>query len=306
MICLLLLSRIFISIEKSYKINLVFRRLELQIVIQDIHPHTFNNVFIPDEVMTEESYVFVFSGQNLLLKQVEETVALPRKKDLPACSHKGIHLFTLDGTACFWLDDCPEVDIDNFIYHEIRFLHNIAEKEIDFLSGVALHLKNWYEQHQYCGKCGSKTAHKSDERALVCTSCGHIQFPTVSPAIIVAVISGDNILLAHGVNFREGLFSLIAGYTDVGETIEETVVRELEEEVGIEIKNLSYYKSQPWAFSGSLMLGFIAEGDHTQTITIDPKEIAEAHWYHRDALPNYPPDRSIAGEIIDKFRRGEL
>jgi NAD+ diphosphatase len=130
------------------------------------------------------------------------------------------------------------------------------------LSGVALHLKNWYEDHRYCGKCGSKTYHKADERALVCPDCGHLMFPKISPAIIVAIISGDRILLARNASFRDGFFSLVAGYTDVGETI----AREVREEVGLTISNVRYYKSQPWAFSCSLMLGFIAEADDSQAI----------------------------------------
>jgi len=275
-------------------------------MIQDIHPHSFENTYKANQEMTKDSYVFIFEDNSLLLKQENDTVSFPRMRDITIGNNEGIYLFSLDGVSCFWLSKCPLIEKDNYVYHEIRFLHTIAEGEIDFLSGVALHLKNWYEQHCYCGKCGSKTQHKDDERALVCSHCGHTVFPNISPAIIVAIICGDKILLARGVNFPEGFFSLVAGYTDVGETAEETIAREVREEVGIVLSSVRYYKSQPWAFSGSLMLAFIAEADDSQPIIIDPKEIAEANWYHRNSLPNCPTDRSIAGEIIAKFRNGEL
>ena len=275
-------------------------------MIQDIYPHRFENTYVANQQLSEEDYIFIFDHTSLLLKQENDEVAIPRKKDINNCPNEGTYLFSLDGKACFWVEGCSVIESDHFVYHEIRFLHTIAEREIDFLSGVALHLKNWYEEHRYCGKCGSKTHHKVDERALVCSDCGHLMFPKISPAIIVAIISGDHILLARNVSFRDGFFSLVAGYADVGETVEETVTREVREEVGITISKVRYYKSQPWAFTGSLMLGFIAEADDSQAIIVDPKEIAEAAWYHRDELPTYPSDRSIAGEIIDKFRKGEL
>lgn len=276
-------------------------------MIQDIFPHSFVNSYVAGQVITDHSYIFVFDGNNLLLKQDGDKVSLPRKQDFLECPNEGTFLFSLNGQSCFWLQGSPKQKPDEHLdYHEIRFLHTIAEREIDLLSGVALHLKNWYEQHHFCGKCGGHTHHKEDERALVCSKCEHIVFPTISPAMIVAVICGDHILLAHGVNFREGLFSLVAGYVDVGESVEQTIIREVQEEVGVSVSDVRYYSSQPWPFTGSLMIGFIARVDELQAITIDPKEIAEANWYHRSKLPNYPSDRSIAGEIIDKFQKGEL
>lgn len=275
-------------------------------MIQDIYPHVFDSAYVPDQTMSSESYVFVFEGKNLLLKLEGDKLSLPRNSDIVESEFEPHYLFSLDGVSCFWLADCTEITKEGFVYNEIRFLHTIAKREVDFLSGVALHLKNWYEQHRYCGKCGGKMNHKSDERAMLCPQCDHIVFPTISPAIIVAVICGDHILLAHGAGFREGLFSLLAGYVDVGEAVEQTIVREVKEEVGVDVDKVTYYGSQPWSFSSSLMIGFIAEVDEMQDITIDPKEIGEADWYHRDELPTYPPDRSIAGEIIDKFRKGML
>jgi NAD+ diphosphatase len=122
----------------------------------------------------------------------------------------------------------------------------------------------------------------------------------------VAIVCNDKILLAHNANFQENWYSLVAGYVDIGESLEETVVREVKEEVGLDIKNIRYYKSQPWPFSGSLMIGFFAEADDTQPISPDYIEITDAEWYSRGSLPNHPTTISIAGELIERFEKGEI
>ena len=165
---------------------------------------------------------------------------------------------------------------------------------------------NWYSQNKFCGKCGAGIQQKTDERAIICPDCNTIVYPKISPAVIVAIVCNDKILLARNSNFPEKWYSLIAGYADVGESLEETLVREVKEEVGLDIKNIRYYKSQPWPLSGSMMIGFIAEADDNQFISIDNKEITEAAWFTRENLPEHPSDISIAGEMIDKFERGEL
>ena len=123
---------------------------------------------------------------------------------------------------------------------------------------------------------------------------------------IIAIVCNDKLLLARNANFRGNWYSLIAGYADVGESLEETLAREVKEEVGLDVSNIRYYKSQPWPLSGSMMIGFIAEADDQQPITIDNKEIVEAAWFTRGNLPNHPPTLSIAGEMIEKFENGEL
>ena len=138
--------------------------------------------------------------------------------------------------------------------------------------------------------------------------CNSVYYPKISPAVIVAVLNEDKLLLANNANFRSGWFSLIAGYADVGETLEETVRREVKEEVGLDVGNIRYYKSQPWALSGSLMIGFIAEVlDKTQPIQTDGHEITNAEWFSADNLPEHPSaEISIAGEMIELFKNGKL
>jgi len=275
-------------------------------MIQDIHPHTFDNRFEVNCKAQDEDYIFFFKGNELLLYKENDLSVLPRRKQLDGINETGIFLFRLDDTACYLITECSVPNSELFVFHEVHFRNPFAQKELDYCTSVALHLKNWYDQHKFCGKCGTATVPQTEERAITCPACKHTKFPTISPAIIVAVLHEDKILLAHNINFPEGFYSLIAGYTDIGETIENTISRELKEEVGIDIKSIRYYKSQPWPFSGSLMIGFIAESEDNQTIQVDGKEIQHANWYTRDNLPIYPPDRSIAGEIIEKFKKGEL
>lgn len=163
---------------------------------------------------------------------------------------------------------------------------------------------NWYGRNRFCGTCGSRTRHKTDERALSCPECGATVYPRISPAIIVAITCNNKILLARSPHFPAGFHSLIAGYVDIGESLEETVIREVKEEVGLDVRNIRYYKNQPWPLSGSMMVGFFAEADETQPISINTKEISEAAWFTRGNLPQYPLKISIAGEMIEKFDRG--
>lgn len=249
-------------------------------MIQDIFPHHFNNQFLAGRAIEADDYVLHFSDNKLLMKAFGTDLELPRKKDLPAINGgaKATFLFTLDDISCFMLWDNPMADKSIFSYKEISFFRTHPQPETAWISLVGFHLLHWYEEHRFCGKCGAKTEHKEDERAVYCPQCSTLFFPKISPAIIVAITAGDKVLLANNANFRPGWFSLIAGYVDVGETLEETVHREVKEEVGLDVKNIRYYASQPWPLSGSLMVGFTAEADESQPIQIDGKEITEAAW----------------------------
>lgn len=275
-------------------------------MFQDIYPHSFDNTFSTVAAIDAESFVFFFRQNELLLKHTDRGLEFPRKKDLSEVSSDFVFLFTLNNTPCYLVWDCKFLEKSNFSFHEIKFRNPFQQREIDWASGVALQLKNWYKQNKFCGKCGAATVRKKDERAVLCPSCENTLYPSISPAIIVAILCNDKILLARGARFPEGFFSLVAGYVDVGESLEEAVAREVREEVGLEIKNIKYVCSEPWPFSGSMMIGFVAEAIENQTIKIDNKEIVEANWFGHNNLPNHPPTRSISGEIIEKFKKGEL
>ncbi len=277
-------------------------------MIQEIFPHRFDNHYMAGRDIAENDFVLYFNGNSLLLKDYGNVFEMPRKKDFSEITDKTekTFLFTLDDTACFLIWDKPEANKPGFSYQDISFFRTMTQQETAWISIAGFHLMNWYSQNRFCGKCGAKTRHKSDERALVCPVCTTIVYPKISPAIIVAITCNDKILLARNSGFPGTWHSLIAGFVDVGETLEETVIREVKEEIGLDVKNIRYYKSQPWPLSGSMMIGFTAEADDTRPIVTDGKEITEAAWFSRGNLPEHPLNISIAGEMIEKFEKGEL
>jgi NAD+ diphosphatase len=276
-------------------------------MIHEISPHQFNNTFQKPSP-EENDYIFHFIGNSLLLKSDGDDYAIPRRKEISGLSGKTEYnfLFTFDGIACFLIGENPDINDNMLIYKEINFFRTFRQKEIAWISIVAYQLMNWYSQNKYCGKCGSATEVKADERAIICPGCKTTVFPKISPAIIVAIVCNNKILLAHNSNFSQNWYSLVAGYADIGESLEEAVLREVREEVGLDVKNIRYYKSQPWPYSGSIMIGFVAEADDNQIIQVDKKEITEAAWFSRENLPDHPANISIAGDMIDKFKNGRL
>lgn len=277
-------------------------------MIHEILPHQFDNKYLSLKTIDENDFVFYYQENMILLKTNEDTFEIPRRKDLPNIydTTENNFLFTLDGIHCFLILENLIIENDLFVYKEINTFRNIKPQEVAWVSIAGYHLYNWYLQHKFCGKCGTLTQHKQDERAIICPSCKAIFYPKISPAVIVAIVCKDKILLARNTQFAGSWFSLIAGYTDVGESLEETLVREVKEEVGLDISNIRYYKSQPWPLSGSMMIGFIADADDKQPIITDNKEIAEAAWFSRGNLPQHSSTISIAGEMIEKFEKGIL
>lgn len=168
------------------------------------------------------------------------------------------------------------------------------------LAGRALQITRWYREHQFCGVCGTQNVEDNTDRALVCPRCEHRCYPRISPCVIGLVVHGDRILLAQGVRHPEGLYSTLAGFVEPGESAEQAFIREVYEEVGLEVNNLRYIGSQPWPFPGQLMIGFIAEyvsGD----IRLQEDEIVAADWFKIDQLPQTPPAATIAGKIIQTY-----
>ena len=160
---------------------------------------------------------------------------------------------------------------------------------------------NWDKNHQFCGRCGEVTTHESKAFERHCVSCGLTFFPRISPSIIVLIKKGNHLLMARGPHFLPGVYALIAGFIEPGESVEEAVHREVKEEVGLQIKNLSYVGSQPWPFPDSLMIAFTADYASGEIVT-DQEEIEEANWYRYDNLPGRPSmSISIASKMIDDF-----
>lgn len=180
----------------------------------------------------------------------------------------------------------------------VRAIFTLAGPEVFALAGRATQLLDWQANHRYCGRCGTPTVIKPDEPAMHCPACGLLAYPRLSPAVMVLVRDGEKLLLARSPHFKPGVYSALAGFVEPGETLEECAVREVREEVGIEIANLRYFASQPWPFPNSLMIAFFADYAGG-TITPEPGEIEDAGWFLPDALPLLPDPISISRRLID-------
>lgn len=199
------------------------------------------------------------------------------------------------------IEELPE----GYEFRSLRVLADQFSEDIFLLAGRAHHILHWDSQSKFCGRCGSPTRLKDNERAKQCDNCGNVTYPRISPAIIVAIIRGNKILLAHNNNFRQNLYSLIAGFMEPGEEFEDTIEREVCEEVGIQVKNIRYYASQSWPFPDSLMIGFVCDYAGGE-ITVDGHEIERADWFERGNMPEIPAPARIAGRIIKDFNENRL
>jgi len=182
----------------------------------------------------------------------------------------------------------------------LRRLWGVLDEAAWKLAGRAAQIVEWDRDHRYCGRCGAGTARKPGELARVCSRCGLHHFPRISPAVIVRIERGDEILLARSPHFAPGVYSTIAGFVEPGESLEQTVAREVREEVGVEVTNVRYFGSQPWPFPHSLMIGFVADWASGE-IRLQEEEIEDAGWFRVDALPGLPSRLSIARALVDDF-----
>ena len=264
---------------------------------------TFISEVTPPQELAGPAWWFAFHRNRLLVEVGDDALRVPcreRFEELGVTVVQRHYLGRYDGLPCHAVDLADESLPAGMDFKDLRQVYGLLEEDLFVLGGRAVQIVEWDRTHQYCGRCGSRTQTKETERAKVCPRCGLHNFPRLSPAIIVAVERGDAILLARSAHFPQGLFSVLAGFVEPGETIEECVVREVKEEVGITVGNVRYFGSQPWPFPNSLMLGFTAEYVDGE-LELDPSEIAEAGWFRADSLPSIPGRISIAGRMIRWF-----
>ncbi len=255
--------------------------------------------------MSETALWFLIKDQKLLLKTESEKGVVPQSSDLKRLGVEPVHrqyLGSLDDRPCYAAEVSDGICISDPLYtfRGLRMVFEWLEEDLIWIAALANQLVYWNRNHQYCGKCGHPTQDKEDERAKICSECGLINYPRLSLAIIVAVIKENQILLAHARRYPKGLYSVLAGFVEPGETLEACVKREVREEVGVEVKNIRYFGSQPWPFPDSFMIAFTAEyasGD----IAVDQSEILDADWFSAEALPPIPTKISISRELIDWF-----
>lgn len=272
-------------------------------MFQDIFPHVYHNEFSPAPPR-ESDFVLSFSEKGLLCQVEGEYLRLPTVAE--AGSGKVQYLFAIDDRRYYLWDDAPLGAAAPWAYAPTRPLRQCVGDHQLFAMAAGESLWRWYGANRFCGKCGAPMAWGSKERSRVCPQCGHTVYPRICPAVIVAVHDGERLLLSKYRGRVTKQFALIAGYNEIGESIEETVHREVLEEVGLHVKNLRFYKSQPWTFTDTLLMGFWAELDGPDTITLQEDELSQAGWYRREEIPTDYSPISLTGEMIQQFRRGSL
>ncbi|NGX45374.1 MAG: NADH pyrophosphatase [Chlamydiae bacterium] len=239
----------------------------------------------------------IFSENKLLIHSTDKTLPdrcpFALESNLYIGMYEGNHLFTSRIKE-------PKTAPSGWEWSDLRQLHGLMDDRSFALSGRALQLINWQQKNTYCGSCGEKMTHREHERCLECLACGHLSYPNLSPVTMALVRREDKILLARSPHFPDNMYSVLAGYVDPGETLEQCVAREVFEEVGLRVKNIRYFGSQPWPFSHSLLMAFCCDWEAGE-IEIDPTEIEDANWYEKGNLPEIPSPLSIARLLIDSF-----
>ena len=247
---------------------------------------------------------FLFRGSELLVREEEGAAQVPSGGELDTLgldAHEPQTVGHLDGAACYAAGLPAEIEPPpGMAFHGLRRLWGRLDEAAWKLAGRAVQIVEWDRNHRFCGRCGSETARQPAELARTCPNCGLQQFPRISPAVIVRVERGDRILLARSPHFAPGVYSTLAGFVEPGESLEETVVREVREEVGIEVSNIRYFGSQPWPFPNSLMIGFVADYESGE-LRPQAGEIEDAGWFDVDDLPGLPTHFSIARALVDAF-----
>ena len=272
-------------------------------MIQDIAPHRLDRRY-DTRPAADGDIALCYQKGTVLLEVVGEDYALPRfGKQLPVSDAR--HLFELDGDDCFMVMNPPAEAPEGCRYVPYMELRAVRPQEVAFAAITGAQLHRWYGSRKFCGRCGQKMQPSDIERAMVCPDCGLIEYPKICPAVIVAVINGDKLMVTRYADRPFRGWALIAGFVEIGETLEDTVRREVMEEVGVKVKNLRYYKNQPWSFTDTLLCGFYCDLDGDDTVTLDTAELKEAHWLSREELPPRQNEASLTAEMMERFRLGE-
>ena len=273
-------------------------------MIQDIAPHKFHNEYRPDAVLEGDSPVICFNGRKMLARAEEDGLILPSASMLD--SDSDIHYgFAIDDKEYFIYTGSEIVEIPGFEYEDIRALRKSSANTDGMIMFTGYHLCQWYKDFAFCGRCGGKNVHHPTERAMHCPVCDRNMYPRIMPAVIIGVIDGEKLLLTK---YREGFnnYALVAGFTEIGETLEETVAREVMEEAGLKVRNIRYYKSQPWGLAGDILAGFYCDVDGSSEIRMDENELKLAKFMTREEIVLQPDSFSLTNEMMKRFKDGKI
>ena len=275
-------------------------------MLHEISPKQYHVEFAKKQP-GDDAVCFVFKGPEILEKMVDDVLLPPTYGEIKEKVEKYIYLFAIDDTE-YYLADLKEEDIsEGYGWWIVRNAPEHRAQDQHFAEYTAYQLYVWYRDNQFCGRCGTHTEADGSLRMLRCPKCGNMIFPRITPAIMVAVTHEDKILVTRYKGRAYKGYAMIAGFNEIGETAEETVRREVLEEVGLHVSEVKYYKSQPWGIDGNLMLGYFAKLDGSSEIDLDRQELAQAAWLSRDELgeDTIRYQYSLAGDLVDAFRRGE-
>lgn len=287
-------------------------------MIQDIAPHQYDISYRVQQPKSEDYALYIKDNQTLLLKKEggaeKDGFIIPVFSELeliyPGAKGRASYLFSIDGKPYYLVEHGPDKiplrEQSGFEWKGTQYFRHMEPMYQAFAAVTATQLFRWKESRLFCGHCGSRMEHSQTERAFVCPNCGQTEYPKISPAVIVAITNGDKLLMSRYRDRPYRGYALIAGFVEVGETFEETVRREVMEEVGLKVKNIRYFKSQPWAFTDSEMIGFFAELDGPDTIRLQEDELSEAGWYTRDEIPDDEISISVGTEMKMAFKYGRI
>ncbi len=304
-------------------------------MIQDIAPSRLDNQYA-DHRLSDTDPLLYFDDKGRLLTKIEDgrlffstradQIRMTGADATPVSAP--VYLFSVDEqpyfleTATFSVDSGasmdrpvnPESELSNhvtnslpegFAYRSIRELRDCSNGKELFAAFTAYHLWHWYQSNRFCGRCGKPLNFDTKERALRCPDCGNVIYPRINPAVIVGVTKGDQLLITR---YRTGYGhnALVAGFVEIGETLEETVAREVMEETGIRVTNIRYYKSQPWGMAQDILTGFYCDAVGDDEIRMDAGELKYAEWVQREAIELQPNNLSLTNEMMKMFRDGKI
>ena len=284
-------------------------------MIQDIKPKKLD-IEYKDLVPLPQDTVFLFDNDNIVSCVEDGCVKYPKFDEFESFLNENKnrqirfrYLFSIDSERFFIPDIHNEITMqisERYEYRKKNSFQIVNPHYLAFAETTAHQLYSWYLNHKYCGRCGNEAGHAEKERAIVCPKCGLIDYPKISPVVIVGVTDGEKLLMTRYKNRPANQYALVAGFGEIGETLEDTVRREVHEETGVCVKNINYYKSQPWGFSSSLLIGFFCELDGDSTIKIDDNELAEALWMPREEIPQSNTDIALTSDMMEAFRTGSI
>lgn len=277
-------------------------------MIQDIAPHTYHNEYKP-VAPDKESHILAYEEGKILMKKDGETMTLPSFGELEGkvenLYENYIYLFSIDEEHFYLIPDLDTSLLSGYQFEITRVLRTAEPQYLAFAGITGYQLFQWYSKRRFCGCCGKPMVHDKHERKMICPACGNGEYPVLSPAVIVGVTNGDKLILSKYEGRNHTRYAMIAGFAEIGKTIEETVHREVMEEIGVKVKNLRYYKSQPWSFSGTLLFGFYCDLDGDDTLTVDHDELSMASWFNREDIPDEGDNISLTKEMMMAFKHGK-